>query len=211
MRGRHKKWAAPYLADHPELVLSPIDPKDPFFSSSKLCLEVGMGKGDFLLGMAQKNPEVHYLGLERDSSIMGTAAKKIAASGLTNIRLRAADFDFAYEEMKSLVFDAIYLNFSDPWPKKRHWKRRLTTKDRLLKMAGMLKENGLIAFKSDNPDLYAFTLEQAPLAGLAILSATSNYQLLPEDVMTEYEKNFRSQGKPITRILMAKAPSPSKL
>jgi len=211
VRGRHKKWAAPYLAEHPELVLAPIDPKDPFFEAPSLALEIGMGKGDFILGMAAKNPTVHYLGLERDSSIMGTAAKKVEASALKNIRLRAADFDFAYEEMGSLKFDRIYLNFSDPWPKKRHWKRRLTTKERLLKMGALLKDAGEIVFKSDNVDLYAFTLEQAPLAGFSILDATANYLLLPEDVMTEYEKNFRSQGKAITRIRMAKSTAKSKL
>ena len=142
---------------------------------------------------------------------MGTAAKKVEASALKNIRLRAADFDFAYEEMGSLKFDRIYLNFSDPWPKKRHWKRRLTTKERLLKMGALLKDAGEIVFKSDNVDLYAFTLEQAPLAGFSILDATANYLLLPEDVMTEYEKNFRSQGKAITRIRMAKSTAKSKL
>jgi tRNA (guanine-N7-)-methyltransferase len=98
----------------------------------------------------------------------------------------------------------IYLNFSDPWPKKRHWKRRLTTKERLLKMASLLKEDGEIRFKSDNLPLYEYTLEQAPLAGLNVVTSTDHYQLAEDDVLTEYEKQFREQGKPITRIVLKK-------
>lgn len=204
MRGRHKAWAAPYLAAHPEFVFAQIDPHDPFFFAPALGLEIGMGKGDFLLGMASKNPNVHYLGLERDVSICGTAGKKLEAANLANLRIAGLDFDAAFETLQGLKFDMIYLNFSDPWPKKRHWKRRLTTKERLLKMASLLKEDGEIRFKSDNLPLYEYTLEQAPLAGLNVVTSTDHYQLAEDDVLTEYEKQFREQGKPITRIVLKK-------
>jgi tRNA (guanine-N7-)-methyltransferase len=164
-----------------------------------------MGKGDFLLDRAKKAPG-HYLGLERDLSVLGVAAKKILAEDIhTNIRLRGEDFDFLFEEeLQGLSFDAIYLNFSDPWPKRRHWKRRLTTRERLLKMNSLLKDGGKIVFKSDNRDLYQFTLEEAKEAGFPILFFTEAYPGGEDDVMSEYEKNFRSQNKPITRVILGK-------
>jgi len=203
VRGRHKKWAAPFLSDHPEIVFAKIDPQDPFFSDGPLYLEIGIGKGDFIIGMSSLLGG-KWLGLERDLSIMGSAAKKAVESGKANIRLRAADFDFCFEEMAGLSFDAIFLNFSDPWPKKKHWKRRLTTTDRLLKMKALLKERGLVYFKSDNQNLYDFTLEEAKKAGYQIVSSTGDYQCDPLDVPTEYEKNFRSLNTPITRIILRK-------
>jgi len=189
--------------DHPETVFAKIDPLDPFFSSNSLYLEIGIGKGDFIIGMSALLPG-KWLGLERDQSIMAMAAKKVVEANRSDIRLRAADFDFCFEEMKGLSFEAIFLNFSDPWPKKKHWKRRLTAKERLLKMKELLKDKGLIYFKSDNRGLYDFTLEEAKEAGFEILLANPNYPADPLDVPTEYERNFRSQNLPITRIILRK-------
>ncbi len=204
MRGRYKAWAKPFLNEHPDLVYQSIEGQDAFLSSSPLYLEIGMGKGDFIIGMAKKQPG-NYLGLEREISVMGIAAKKIEAEDLPNIRLRAADFDIVKEEIKDIRFGRIYLYFSDPWPKKRHEKRRLSFAPRLKDIASFLKEGGVIVFKSDNVQLYEFTLEQIPLAGLRILENTDDYLFDEEhDVMSEYEKNFRSQGKPITRIVISR-------
>ena len=203
MRARHKKWTAPYLAEHPEVALTEIDANDPFFLHSPLYLEIGMGKGDFLLGLAKKQPG-HYLGIEREGDVLAIALKKILSEGAEgNIRLIQGDFDFLVEKIQNLSFDAIYLNFSDPWPKRRHWKRRLETSERLLKMKDLLKKGGRIIFKSDDQDLYQFTLEQAQ-GHFQILEATNDYQLEESDVASEYEKNFRSIGKPITRIILKK-------
>lgn len=204
MRGRHKKWAAPYLDSHPETVFNPVDPKDPFFAEGPLYLEIGIGKGDFIVGMSEKKGG-RWLGLERDVSIMGMAAKKVIEGEKKNVRLRAEDFDLVAEEMDGVKFDAIYLNFSDPWPKKRHAKRRLTERMRLQRIASFLKDDGLIIFKSDNVILYEFTLEEVPEAGLKIVSCTDHYDdPVEDDTMTEYERNFRSQGKPITKIIISK-------
>ncbi len=114
------------------------------------------------------------------------------------------DFDFLYEKIEDLRFDAIYLNFSDPWPKKRHWKRRLETAERLLKMKSLLADNGKIIFKSDGQELYLFTLEEAEKAGFLVEESTNDYALSEDDVATEYEKSFRAIGKPITRIVLRK-------
>lgn len=203
MRGRHKKWADPYLSAHPEIVFESIDPQDPFFKASSLFLEIGTGKGDFILKMPSLIPG-HYLGLERDHSILGLAAKKAVDLGRDDIRLSPLDFDVAFEAIKDLRFDGVFLNFSDPWPKKRHTKRRLTTKERLLQMKSLLKDDGKIVFKSDNENLYLFTLEEAPLAGLAIILNDPDYQGDPLDAVTEYEANFRSKHLPIHRIIMVK-------
>ena len=204
MRGRHKAWAAPYLEEHPEIALKEIDTNDPFFAVSPLFLEVGIGKGDFIVQMAGKQPG-NYFGLERESSILGMAAKKIEASGLKNIRVMAADFDFVYEGLSALRFDAIYLNFSDPWPKKRHAKRRLTTAGRLEKMKELLKEQGRIVIKTDNPILYEYTLEQIPLTKLKMISFTDHYEFdEAHDAMSEYERNFRGLGQNIHRIELRK-------
>lgn len=204
MRARHKKWAAPFLEEHGEFSLKKVDPSDPFFQTGRLFLEIGAGKGDFVIGMAMKK-EGHYLALEREISVLGTAGKKVLEKGLSNIRLYGKDFDDAYEKMKELRFDSVFLNFSDPWPKKKHWKRRLTTKERLQKMASLLKDGGSIVVKTDNVSLYEFTLEQAEAAGLGVVYKTEDYLFDEEnDAMSEYERNFRSQGVKIHRLILKK-------
>ena len=204
MRGRHKAWAVPYLEEHPDIAWMEIDPSSPFLKTEHLFLEIGIGKGDFIVGMAKKK-DGNFLGLERERSIIGMAAKKVEASGLTNIRVVPQDFDFAVEKLTDVRFDAIYLNFSDPWPKKRHSKRRLTTKGRLEKMAALLKEEGMILIKTDNPILYEFTLEEIPTDCLELILATDDYRFDEEnDAMSEYERNFRQQGMKIFRIELKK-------
>jgi tRNA (guanine-N7-)-methyltransferase len=167
-------------------------------------LEVGIGKGDFIIGMASRFPG-HYLGLEKEISIAGIAAKKVVASGLDNIRLRADDFDDVYPEIETLRFDKIFLNFSDPWPKKKHAKRRLTAAPRLNQMAALLKEGGLIVIKTDNDILYEFTLEEIEKTKLTLAVNLFDYPADESgDVQSEYEKNFRSLGQPIHRIILKK-------
>ena len=192
MRSRHKAWAAPYLEAHGELVFPKIDPKDPFFDARPLYLEIGMGKGDFLLDRAKKEPG-HYLGLERDLSVLGVAAKKILAEDIhANIRLRGEDFDFLFEEeLQGLSFDAIYLNFPDPWPKKKHGKRRLTYAPRLMNILSLLKKGGRFYFKTDAEALFQFTVEESlpELKGVKLISKTDDYVYDDiNDSMSEYEK-----------------------
>ena len=204
MRGRFKKWASPYLEAHPEIVFNEVDASDPFFSFAPLYLEVGIGKGDFILTMQDIMPG-HYLGLEKDVSVMGMAAKKVVESQRDSIRLCADDFDNVYENIKELRFDKIFLNFSDPWPKARHKKRRLTFAPRLLKIASLLKEGGEIRFKTDNDDLYAYTLEQIEEAQLRIILRQDEYAFdSTDDAMSEYERNFRGVGKSIHRLIIVK-------
>lgn len=187
------------------MVYGKIEAADPFFEGP-LLLEIGSGKGDFLLSLAQRYPARHFLALEKDVSICGIFAKKVLGADLQNIRLICGDFDAVKEELKSLRFSTIYLNFSDPWPKKRHEKRRLTTQGRLEEYLSLLIEGGLLRIKTDNDILYAFTQEEiAKVSGYEVLIDESSYEFDEnEDAMSEYEKNFREQDKPIHRIIAKK-------
>ena len=205
MRSRFKSWAKPYLDAHPDFVLKNVDSDSAFFEYEHLSLEIGSGKGAFLLQMAAKFPSVHFLALERDVSICGVLAKKIEESKLTNIRLIVSDFDDCFESLKGLGFDEVFLNFSDPWPKKKHAKRRLTTEGRLSKMEQLLKTAGLLKIKTDNDILFDFTVEEGTKTDLRLLLALYDYRNIDEnDAMTEYESAFREEGKPIHRIIYQK-------
>lgn len=147
----------------------------------------------------------HYLALERDISVCGILGKRVAESGLANIKVAPLDFDLASENLRSYAFDAIYLNFSDPWPKKKHWKRRLSVASRLLVMMSLLKDDGFIYFKSDNETLYEFTKEEALKTPLTLIEDQPDYAFdATNDAMSEYERNFRAKGAPIHRLVYQK-------
>ena len=187
------------------MVIEEIDASSDFFLSSPKYLEIGIGKGDFILQMAESHPGC-YLGLERDSNVLAMAAKKVVEAAFENrIHLMLVDFDDAYEALSQLKFDVIFLNFSDPWPKKRHWKRRLTERKRLATIASLLDVGGEIRIKTDNPSLYQFTLEEAEADGLDIIVHEENYEFdAAHDAMSEYESRFRALGNPIFRIVLKK-------
>jgi tRNA (guanine-N7-)-methyltransferase len=203
VRARHKRWAAPFLAEHPELVKESLPIDSAFYAQSPLYLEIGAGKGDFVIQMASRGG--HWLALERDVSISGLLAKKVLASALPNVILMRVDFDEVAPTLKEGAFAGIYLNFSDPWPKKKHWKRRLTSEPRLRAMTRLLTKDGAIYVKTDNDSLYAFTQDEALKAGLKIVQKDDNYVLNEAtDAMTEYEKNFREAGLPIHRLVLTR-------
>ena len=131
--------------------------------------------------------------------------KKYQGIDITRPETYSGDFDKVHDSFQGLKFQTIYLNFSDPWPKKRHEKRRLTTADRLEKMAKLLTEGGEIRIKTDNDILYAFTLEQKVAPVLTMVCHDDQYEFdESNDAMSEYERNFRSQGKAIHRIIYRK-------
>ncbi len=204
MRGRFKKWAEPYLSAHPEIAIHLIEQEDPFFKAP-LYLEIGAGKGDFALALVKENPSIHYLALERDISIAGTFAKKAVMQEATNLRIYPADFDNALPDLQGLKITRIFLNFSDPWPKKRHEKRRLTTLSRLKEMLSLLPIGGEIRIKTDNDGLYTFTLEQIELGKLNMILNQEDYASVDnDDYQSEYERNFRALHKTIHRIILKK-------
>ncbi|MCR5079261.1 MAG: tRNA (guanosine(46)-N7)-methyltransferase TrmB [Bacilli bacterium] len=203
MRARKKKWVSPYLESHPELDGESFDPA-PFKGKSPLYLEIGTGKGDFIVAQSQKI-EGTYIGLERDEMVLSIAHKKVVSSECKEVYLYRADFDFLFERLSGLSFDIIYLNFSDPWPKKRHEKRRLTFAPRLRNIVSLLSEKGELRIKTDNDTLFEFTLEQAVEVGLHEVSVDKDYQTDSEtDSVTEYEAAWRGKGKNIYRMVYTK-------
>ena len=202
MRSRRKKWALPFINENKDIFIVDFASNEDFFTPP-LYLEIGTGKGHFILNMSliQKG---HYIGIEKNLSIVAIAGRKVKENNNKDIKLINDDFDNVFEELSKYKFDAIYLNFSDPWPKLKHHKRRLTYASRLSNMSSLLNKDGKIYIKTDNADLFSFTLEQIPSTDLAILSEDNDYKLLDNDVETEYEKQFRSLGIPIHRLILAK-------
>jgi tRNA (guanine-N7-)-methyltransferase len=204
VRGRHKKWAKGFLESHPEAAYLSIGASDPFFSVGPLYLEIGAGKGDFVVAMSAKEGG-RWLALERDQSVCAILAKRLLTEKIPSVRSAQVDFDFAYEQIKGLRFAAIYVNFPDPWPKKRHWKRRLATSGRLGAMSELLVPGGRIYLKTDNEDFFAFALAESQKTDLHMVCSLERYTFdEKDDAMSEYEKNFRSQGIEIHRLILEK-------
>ena len=204
MRARRKKWLSPYLESHPGLSFDSLSLDDPFLKEAPLYLEIGSGKGDFLLGIS-KIEKGHYLGIEKVAQVVAIAEKKRAEENNEDVRFLIADIDFALEKLKDLRFKVIFLNFSDPWPKKCHAKRRLTYAPRLERIISILDDNGELRIKTDNEGLYEFTLEQVEKLPLTQIYATTDYSFDNEhDAMSEYERAFREEGKNIFRLIYKK-------
>lgn len=202
MRTRYKPWAKPYLGEHREVVIETIEDGEGFFSSPNLEMEIGCGKGDFIVSLAEKNPQKNYLAVEVSAMVAAMAARKIVDKKITNVRIVVDDVAKVLPILKGETLYAIYLNFSDPWPKKRHEKRRLTFPLKLLEYIRLLKKGGHLYFKSDNDVLFAYSLATIKESPFEIISFTSDYRTLEEgDAMSEYEKQFRGVGKNINRIV----------
>ena len=198
MRTKYKPWAKPYLDEHQEVQLD----IESISSLDDIYLEIGSGKGQFLVDIAFKNPHRNYIGIERNVTCAGFTIKKLVEQEISNAKLI---FDNA-ERVLPLFADksvkVIYLNFSDPWPKVRHHKRRLTASTFLTHYHRILNKDGLIIQKTDNKDLYLYSLETYEALGYKIISQEENYMLDESDVLTEYEKDFRNEGLPIYRIVV---------
>ena len=180
------KWAEVFQNDHP------------------IHIEVGMGKGQFIIEMARRNPEVNYIGIEKYSSVLVRAVEKLEDFEQDNLRLIRMDAENIEEVFDKDEVDRIYLNFSDPWPKDRHAKRRLTSTRFLERYDNILTPEGRVMFKTDNKDLFDFSLEQVEEAGWILESHTydlhhSEYN--EGNVMTEYEEKFSAKGNPIRRLV----------
>ena len=174
-----------------------------FGRTAPLHVEIGVGKGDFLTELAARNPNVNYVGLEAQQGVLYFAARKAAARELPNVRLLVFDAAHLTELFASDEVDRIYLNFSDPWPKARHAKRRLTSEVFLARYAAVLKEGGAIHFKTDNAGLFAYSLETMEREGWLLSHVTHDLHALaePDNIMTEYERKFSARGAKIGRLV----------
>jgi tRNA (guanine-N7-)-methyltransferase len=208
MRTRNKRWARPFLEAQEAWIKNPGHSLSSYFKDPRPHhLEIGIGKGQFLVEQADRHPEWAWIGVEKQPSVLAIAAKKITTHEppLQAFLLNGDIMEFA-GEFPDQSIDSIYLNFSDPWPKARHAKRRLTSHEFLSLYHRILRPGGRIIMKTDNPILYAYTLEV--VAGdprFTLVSSDADYQLAADDVATEYELHFRSLGQPIHRIMMQRS------
>jgi len=202
VRLKSKPWSKPLIEQHP----TRIDPDSAFIifpkTYAKFALEIGTGKGDFIVGKAILNPLTYFYGVEKSTTVIAFALKNILEKAVDNTHLIHGDFVKASLTMKDQIFDEIYLNFSDPWPKVRHEKRRLTAPGILEKITRVLKVKGKIYLKTDNPSFFDFSLMNFSLFPYTILKVDRDYQGLPDDVQTEYEKHFRSLGQTIHYLVV---------
>jgi tRNA (guanine-N7-)-methyltransferase len=202
MRLKSKAWAKPLIAEHPEYVIDDaaiITLKEGY---QKRALEIGTGKGDFITGKSEKQPNTFFYGIERVTTVIAFALKKILLKNNSNIQLILGDFAKASFQMQDHLFDEIYLNFSDPWPKLRHHKRRLTAMGNLEKIHRILKPKGMIFLKTDNLELFEFSLVNLEKMSYNMKVIQRPYiQVEEDDVITEYESFFREQGQPIYRCV----------
>lgn len=177
-----------------------------FGNDNPVRIEIGMGKGRFIMDLARLNPHINYVGIEKYSSVLIRGIQKLEADPLPNlyfIRMEAEEITSVFAKGE---VDRIYLNFSDPWPKDRHAKRRLPSREFLRRYDEILIPDGVIEFKTDNHDLFQFALEELEPAGWKILQVTedlhNNVQMMEGNVMTEYEERFSSKGNPICKYVI---------
>ena len=213
MRMRKTKHGAERIAACAELRIENIEVlKDGFdgvFAESRpVHMEIGCGKGNFACGMAAKHPEINFIAVEKVADVCCIALEKAKAraeerSG-DNLRFIISDAKELSENVLPHSLDCIYLNFSDPWPKSGHAKRRLTHRGFLEMYKKLLKEDGILRLKTDNVGLFDFSLEEFEEFGMQILWQTRDLHSEPENadnVMTEYEKNFSDKGQPICSVV----------
>lgn len=168
-------------------------------SAREFYVELGTGKGDFITQIAALNPQINFIGLEVEATCVLAAARKVREKNLSNVRLIVFDINNITEIFSAHAVDRLYINFCDPWPKKRHAKRRLTHIRFLEMYRTILKFGGEIFFKTDNRGLFDFSLEQFATAGLSVRDVTNDLHAdePPENIRTEYETKFSAAGVPI--------------
>lgn len=184
-----------------------------FGNDNPVHIEVGMGKGRFIMDMAALHPNINFVGIEMYDSVLVRAIEKMeereaegmAPKNLFFMRMDARELPLVFEKGEVAK---IYLNFSDPWPKERHAKRRLTSRQFLEKYDQILALGGVVEFKTDNRDLFDFSLEEIPEAGWKLLVCTFDLHhdstMNKGNVMTEYEEKFSSQGNPIHKLIASR-------
>ena len=208
MRLRHKPWAVEFIEEHPDVIIA--NPEDfkgnwsaVFGNNNPVHIEVGTGKGQFVLGMARQNPDINYIGIELFDSVIVCALERIIeAEKPANLRLLKVNGAKLEEYFAKGDVARVYLNFSDPWPKARHAKRRLTHEGFLKLYENVLIDNGEVHFKTDNRGLFEYSLMSMNEYGMSLNYVSLDLHAnMPEDnIMTEYEEKFSAKGQPIYRL-----------
>lgn len=215
MRLRNIPGAQDAILESPYVVQEPQTKKghwaEVFAKKQPLHIEVGMGKGRFLMDLARLHPEINYVGIEMYDSVLLRALQKreeLEAAGeeFSNLVFIRVDARLLPEIFEKDEVDGIYLNFSDPWPKARHAKRRLTSREFLARYEKILKKEGTVEFKTDNRGLFEFSLEEVRDSDWNLEVCTFDLhhdeELVKENVMTEYEEKFSSMGNPICKMVI---------
>ena len=212
MRLRNIPGAKEAVAESPFVIQTPAEQKgrwaERFGNQNPIHIEVGMGKGQFLTEMALLHPDVNYVGIERYTSVLYRALQKREEleQTLPNLFYLCIDAQELPDIFAPGEVEKIYLNFSDPWPKARHARRRLTSLEYLARYDKILASDGQVEFKTDNRDLFDFSLEEQKEAGWELLACTYNLhkdeKMMVGNVMTEYERKFSKLRNPIHKMVI---------
>lgn len=208
MRMRKKKNGKQRMENCSEIhVQNPQDMKGKWKERAKgkeIYAEIGCGKGRFILETAKRNPDKFFVGFEKVPDVVVLAMEKIKEAKLENVVFICDDAERITDIFDESEIDGMYLNFSDPWPKKRHAKRRLTYTAFLEKYKIIIKDGGKIFFKTDNRPLFDFSLEQFEIANIPLTDVTNdlhNSEYEKDNIHTEYEDNFSAKGFTINRLV----------
>ena len=210
MRLRNISGSRDIIAESPLVIHEPEKIKgkwsELFGNNFPIRIEVGMGKGRFICELARNNPDINYIGIEKYSSVLLRALQKMEEEPLPNLLFIRMDAENIAEIFDKEEVDRIYLNFSDPWPKDRHAKRRLPSREFLTRYDRFLKKDGVLEFKTDNKELFDFALEELDPAGWKAIRVTydlhHDIEMMEGNVMTEYEEKFSSMGNPIYKYII---------
>lgn len=184
--------------------------KEIFGNDHPVCIEIGMGKGKFIMETARRNPQNNYVGIEKYSSVLLRALEKMdqEEQPLKNLYFVRMDAEYITKVFAAGEVSGIYLNFSDPWPKDRHAKRRLTSPEFLRRYDQILIPEGKVEFKTDNRPLFDFSLESVKEAGWKLDAVTFDLhhddKMNQNNIMTEYEERFSAQGNPIHKMIISR-------
>lgn len=215
MRLRHITGCEAQVAASPYVIHDPAARKgawksETFSQGKEIHLEIGMGKGQFITQLAARNQEICYIGIERYDTVLLKALgkrEKLEEEGvsLRNLSYMSIDAKELPEIFAPGEVDRIYLNFSDPWPKDRHAKRRLTSPEFMKIYDLILKRDGIIEFKTDNRGLFDYSVETIPQCGWTLSAVSYDLHHDPAmnegNVMTEYEEKFSAKGNPIYKLI----------
>ena len=208
MRMRRKKHGRERLLACGDILLpeGPADVREIFGNDHPAYLEIGCGKGDFICGTAERNPDINFIAIERISDVLMLAAEKIKQKGLKNVKVAVMNAANLAEIFSEGSIGRIYLNFSDPWPKKGYAKRRLTHRGFLQIYKKILTQNGGICLKTDDVGLFEFSVAELEEEGFVITDMTRDLhasEYNADNVTTEYERNFAAEGKKINMLRAA--------
>ncbi len=197
---------SPFVVPEAELFDCPGTWQKIFGNGNPIRIEIGMGKGKFIHTMAREHPEINFIGIEKYSSVLLRAIQKMEEEELPNLKFIRMDAEDIARVFAPGEVDRIYLNFSDPWPKDRHAKRRLPSREFLARYDVILKKDGILEFKTDNRDLFDFAVDELEPAGWHAEAVTYDLhrdaRLMEGNVMTEYEEKFSAMGNPICKYII---------